>query len=216
MDVYFVRHGQSAANAGLTDNLDSPLTPLGERQAALTADRLESVGITKIFVSPLLRTLQTVAPTCRRLDMHAVPYAELCEYFSPRYQALRTFKGLSPADISECFPFTDFQKDFRCPEIWWPDHFEDHLDIYARVSLARDEIYARFGNSEDKILIVSHAETIGRMIEAFMHTPPNPEGPPWSHNCGFSHLHVPMAGSPAHVIVINDLSHLQSITADAA
>ncbi len=57
----FVRHGESVANyeGWLSGFVDVPLTAKGVEQAASVADKLESVDITRIFSSDLIRAKDT-------------------------------------------------------------------------------------------------------------------------------------------------------------
>mmetsp|Transcript_111527 Transcript_111527/g.197529 ORF Transcript_111527/g.197529 Transcript_111527/m.197529 type:complete len:250 (-) Transcript_111527:62-811(-) len=60
--VYFIRHGESEANACRHDGwriLNPKLTERGMAQAASWAAETPSWGVEKVFVSPLLRTLCT-------------------------------------------------------------------------------------------------------------------------------------------------------------
>ena len=93
MDLFIIRHGQSANNS-LPDirdrEVDPPLTDLGERQAELLAEHLasgethdritadtgntryqmrEGYGITALFTSPMYRSLQTVQPIAKSLGL---------------------------------------------------------------------------------------------------------------------------------------------------
>jgi broad specificity phosphatase PhoE len=216
MKITLVRHGQSEANAGLTEFLDSNLTPLGMAQARLTAQRLRGEGLTRTYVSPLRRTLQTISPICDATGLTAEVYADLCEFFSATYPGYRTFPGLTPAQIREQFPFTFFGDTFPCSDAWWPQEFEDDALIYARALRVRDALLGLYSKTEEHILIVSHAETVGRLTEAFLHLPPNPDDPPWSDNCGLTRFvasRTPL--EPATLLVQNDTSHLSALTAYA-
>jgi broad specificity phosphatase PhoE len=209
MELYLVRHGQSEANAGLTLELDSKLTEIGRTQAKITADRLASEGITRAFVSPLLRTLQTIEPICEKIKLRATAFPLVCEYFSAKSPGFLTFEGLSPQTIRERFPFVDISTDFSCTLPWWPQQFETRQTAFERAVRVRDEILKRFANTDEKILIVSHADPIGQLIEAFTRIDPHPEYPPWSDNCAITRLDVPAEpGAPATVIIQNDTSHL--------
>jgi broad specificity phosphatase PhoE len=60
-DLLLIRHGQSEANAGITDDPDSGLTELGIEQASSVAERLidfDLRGVTAL-TSPYRRTRQT-------------------------------------------------------------------------------------------------------------------------------------------------------------
>jgi len=215
MEVTLVRHGESESNAGLTDFLDSPLTPLGEQQADLTAERLRGDGLTRVYVSPLRRALQTIAPICAATGLGAEVYSEVCEYFSS--DPFLQFPGLSPEAIRAEFPFTFLSKTSPCEPVWWPQQLENDQMIYARAERVRDALLGLYGQTEERIVIVSHAETVGRLIEAFLHLPPRPADPPWSDNCGISRVRFSHDSTqPGQLLIQNDTSHLESLRYDEA
>lgn len=61
MKYYFVRHGQSEANAAgiVAGSSDPILTVIGREQAKKTGDHLKTYGISTIYSSPYLRAKQT-------------------------------------------------------------------------------------------------------------------------------------------------------------
>jgi len=212
-----VRHGQSEANAGLTDFLDSSLTPLGRSQAKLTAEALRTAGLTRAYVSPLRRTLQTIQPICAATGLRAEVNAEVCEYFNAAWPGYKTFPGLSPEQIRVEYPFTFSGETFPINEAWWPQELENDAIIYARCIRVRNTLLRLYAESDEKIVIVSHAETVGRLTEAFLHLPPDPVDPPWSDNCGITLLKVSGDGDkPAKLLKQNDTAHLASLALYAA
>lgn len=63
--IYLVRHGEHQdAEHGLTDG---PLSPRGQRQAALLADRLSGLPLDAVWHSPLERAAQTARAVADRL-----------------------------------------------------------------------------------------------------------------------------------------------------
>lgn len=63
--LYLVRHGEHQdAEHGL---LDGPLSPRGQRQAALLADRLSGVRFNSVWHSPLQRASQTARAVAERM-----------------------------------------------------------------------------------------------------------------------------------------------------
>ena len=70
MPVHFVRHAQSAANAGWAsdDPASIPLTPAGQQQAAAFAAAWPSAPAV-IASSPYLRAQQTAAPLISRFPV---------------------------------------------------------------------------------------------------------------------------------------------------
>lgn len=73
--LYFIRHGESLANAGGTPlpNADIPLTQKGHTQARDRLVHWQQLGIhpSHIYHSAMLRTQQTALPFCQHYDMTA-------------------------------------------------------------------------------------------------------------------------------------------------
>ena len=58
--IYFVRHGESLSNAtGVSEIKDSPLTPKGEEQAKVVAERFERIKVDVVLSSLLVRAQKT-------------------------------------------------------------------------------------------------------------------------------------------------------------
>ncbi len=207
MDVFLLRHGQSEYNIGLTDHLDSPLTPLGRQQAERAAQRLSGENITQVYVSPLRRTLETIAPFCQLIGLSACAVPDLREYFStPLY---REFPGMSAETIQRDFPFARCSPHFPEEEPWWPRQEETETVLYGRALAVRDLLLGEFAHTDTHLLIVSHADTVGRLREAFQHLPPRPDDPPWSDNCGITRLSCPAdPAQPALAVYENDAAYL--------
>jgi broad specificity phosphatase PhoE len=216
MKLFLLRHGQSQNNAGLTDNLDSDLTPLGEEQAQRTGEHLKTLGIGRIYVSPLRRTLQTIAPYCLSASARAHLYPQVCEYFSANYPAYKEFPGLAPAEIRKQYPFVDIDPVNGCDDVWWPQEFENDDIVYARAVKVRDSLQAEYGNTDEHLLIVSHSDVVGRLIEAFLRIPPVPDDPPWADNCSLTLLESGAAEVPANLVYQNSTDHLKGATSNAS
>ena len=85
--VLLIRHGASASFAapeslprrGLQAN--PPLSPVGEAEARLVADRLQREPIVAVYHSPLQRTAQTAAPLAAALGLTPVIEEDLREVF---------------------------------------------------------------------------------------------------------------------------------------
>lgn len=65
MRIYFIRHADP-------DPSHDALTPAGHRQAAALADYLGPIGADEIYVSPLKRSVETMEPTARCLNVQPV------------------------------------------------------------------------------------------------------------------------------------------------
>jgi probable phosphoglycerate mutase len=85
--VLLVRHGESAPAHPdrpfpLVDGHgDPPLDPVGHEQAKRLADRLADEHIDAIYVTTLIRTLQTAAPLAERLGLEPIVEPDLREVY---------------------------------------------------------------------------------------------------------------------------------------
>jgi phosphohistidine phosphatase SixA len=64
--IYVVRHAERA-----DQSTDSPLSATGTARARHLADVLKDAGITHVFTSERLRTIDTAAPTAAAIHVHA-------------------------------------------------------------------------------------------------------------------------------------------------
>ena len=68
-NVYFVRHGESVANAtGIRLGESAQLTALGEKQALLAAARLKNLPLERIIASPFVRAHHTASIIAEHLE----------------------------------------------------------------------------------------------------------------------------------------------------
>ena len=86
VEVLFIRHGEPAwERLGLSVD-DPDLTDRGQQQAELLAWRLRDVALDRVFVSPLRRAQQTVAPlaTSRGIEPETLDF--LAEITNPDWE----------------------------------------------------------------------------------------------------------------------------------
>jgi broad specificity phosphatase PhoE len=200
----------------LTSDLDSNLTQLGKDQAEAAADALAAMRIDEdrsrvvLFVSPFRRTLQTCKPIAERLALPAHVRPDICEYIARENEGYNTFAGLSRDEMTRDYPFVRLDEHAAVEDRWWPAELEDATAIFARAARVRDMLYERYAGTGATVLLVSHAEPLGRLVEAMLRVDPADGWPPWHENCGLSRLIVGDPNAPADVVALNDLSHLQS------
>ncbi len=213
MELYLVRHGQSEYNIGLTENLDSGLTPIGRVQARRTAARLADEGLTHIYASPLRRTLETAEPVCAACRLRAEVFAQVCEFFSAHTEGYRTFQGLTPDEIAREMPWAFVGDSFPCDLHWWPAQLETPPMLIRRAEHARDALLRLHAGTDHRVLVISHADTVGRLMEVFLRALPYPAEPPWMGNCSVTRLHC--ADSPdgaATLVYANDVAHVADLS----
>lgn len=79
--IYFVRHGESEANAAqvFAGRTDSPLTPRGREQAKVVATALRTVPFDRVVASTLSRTADTAAEIAAGRGLPVERFADLAE-----------------------------------------------------------------------------------------------------------------------------------------
>lgn len=148
--VYLARHGQTEWNvAGRRQGrLDSPLTPLGLKQARRNAELLD---VDAVFTSPLGRARRTAEILARGLPIQILDdLAELDHGL---------WSGLTSAEIDAQWPGAREERardkyTFRFPE------GESYADAEVRAGRALAVVRA---SGAERALVVSH-EMVGRML----------------------------------------------------
>lgn len=108
MQIYLVRHGETEIGPDLLYPEDAALTPLGHRQAAVTAETLRSVAFTHIFTSGLRRAKETAIPLVDITGRFPVALEDLDEIrigdlrtASPEVKTRRIYHSGIYSDFSE-------------------------------------------------------------------------------------------------------------------
>lgn len=152
MKVYFVRHGETEANAKkMHQYSNDPLSAKGKRQINSLAKKLTDIKIDIILSSPFERARQTSEIINKRLNT-AVEYDEV----------LREIKR--PSEIEgkhiqdeEAVRIKDIiAKNAHNPKFWYSDE-ENFLDFRKRVITILKKLSKR---EEENILVVTHGEVI--------------------------------------------------------
>ncbi|MDR3709795.1 MAG: phosphoglycerate mutase family protein [Capsulimonadaceae bacterium] len=216
MEVTIIRHGESRNNVGETLELDSVLTEHGENQAELTGLRLGAEAkriapFTHALVSPFRRTLQTFRPIQHETGVSAEVCPEICEYCDVREDSFRdsyrNFIGQTREQVDHEYPHVDTSNMPTGPKRWWPSPLEDTFAIRARAARVASALRARYGDTDARLLIVSHAETIGRLVEALMGWEPA-DNAPLTGNCGIWRIATGSSPSTATLMLRNSREHL--------
>ena len=143
MKFYFVRHGQSEANAARLIADDTPkLTNLGREQAIETAKKLADKNITKILCSPLVRAKETAEIIAVELGMQASDVEVILEL---RERGVGECEG-KPKDMeSEMYITLDTERGF-----------EPQADLIERSLRALEIIKEEIDKTEGAVLVVGH------------------------------------------------------------
>lgn len=159
-NIFVVRHGQSEANAHkeVAGSRESPLTLLGKKQAEAAGKKAKTLGVTRIFCSPLKRATQTariIAETANIPTSHIVVMSELIE------RSLGELEGKSYAHNE--------RRSGNYPETETVPGVEPLTRLHGRINHALRTILHSYKN--ETILIVCHMNP-GRMLQTIIHGKP--------------------------------------------
>lgn len=207
MRLLIIRHAESSNNS-IALNLDvatymqrrSPdpvITELGVRQAQRLAEHLAgdppadappggkgAYGITHLYCSPMLRTLQTAQPAAKVLGLRPSIWIDIHEHggmFSGNPHTGENFKqhmGLTRMDITRDYPDYELVDAIK-EDGWWKSGYEDIANCYARAIRVARELRRRAhaeleGGQKSVVAIVSHGTFIDSLIKAlFSQIPEN-------------------------------------------
>lgn len=163
--LYFIRHGESLANAGGAPlpNTDIPLTDKGHQQALHRLKQWQTLGISpsSIYHSDMCRTKQTALPFCTHYDIQARPLGLLNELNTLAFEHIK--------DIS-----TDARRQMNAH--WWQMAELDHKDGIGadsfREFLGRvDSFISQIHQFDDNTLFFGHGIWLGLFGYRLMNLP---------------------------------------------
>ena len=233
MILYLIRHGQSSNNQ-LGDELkaetsspamdaymaqrvaEPPLTVKGEQQAARLGKYLADQPITRLFCSPMLRTMQTMQPVADALNREPAVWVDLHEHGGIfERKGLNAdpvgLPGLGRARMAEEFP--GFRLDGIGEDGWWFGGEEDREGCHARALRVSETLHRMAGElaEEDLIAAVSHGTFMDSLLKGIVGRLPGNEFYFNHHNTGITRVDFrPWGGrsSVAFIRYVNRIEHL--------
>ncbi len=205
--VILIRHGQSQGNAEgrFGGHTATPLSPLGQKQAAATAGALVSEKLTAIYASDLRRAIETATPLAR------LSGAPLITTEALRERSVGVMEGLTFAEAAAQHP-EQYQallrRDFE-HVLLGGESYRQMLDRAAGKLDAAIEKH-RGG----RIALFTHTGTICILILHLMGALNAPDlKPVWiaTQNCGFARFDLRADGF-VRVLAINDTRHLTGLS----
>ena len=174
MELYLVRHGQSAGNIGLKVS-DPPLTELGHKQAKLVGKAIPhdvanpqpgGVGrserkLAAIYASPMKRSIQTARGIA---ESHDVPVT-VHPLFHEHHNAAPG--DMTKSEIEREFPGIQFDESMPDGQ-WWPYEHETDFVCGFRAIRAASWIRATYQDTDDIIAVVGHGTFNAFLIGAIM------------------------------------------------
>ena len=157
--IILVRHGQSESNVShhFACQFDSPLSPLGKKQAVAVAEYLvPRYHIDKIYASTVSRTRDTVQPTAERLGLPIHPEAGLLEIDAGKWEN-RPTADLRANDPAFLLWGTDMAH-VQCPD------GESMQEMFARANETVRRIARE--NEGKTLLLASHWTPVCAIVTA--------------------------------------------------
>lgn len=193
MELYIIRHGQSANNAlgtAVGRTHDPELTETGHEQAAIVAGHLANGScpdcaweqrtgyqIDRLYCSAMRRALQTARPIGEALGLQPEVWIETHEsggiYLDMDDGSRTGYPGLTRREIETEFP------NYVLPETitdqgWWNRDWESLSECMGRAVAVAEVLMERSKNSRERIALVSHGMFTNLLIKALFSQLPAP------------------------------------------
>lgn len=216
MELYLIRHGQSANNAGVLPRVaDPPLTDIGVEQARWAGESLKAEGITRLYCSPMLRTLQTAQIISEIINLPPHIFVGLHEWggiWETRGDGSVQLPGLNRAEMREICPDVILPDDVTDQGWWFNEEFAGDIEGMAELSHENGLAFiAHLGehhvDADERVAAVSHGGSGGSLISAFFGLPPDVGYSRFTHNnTGVSRLLF--TSERRQLQYLNKISHL--------
>ena len=159
MRIFFVRHGQSTANAGgvTMEHANIPLSPLGLAQARALAGLLDA-DPPRVLVSQYLRARQTAEPLCERVGCVAEVHPLLHEFSALDPALLQGMTGEQRRPIAAAYWQAADPAVRRGPQA------ETFLEFDARLAAFVEEL----PNLPDRTIVFGHGIWFGLLCWKLM------------------------------------------------
>jgi ribonuclease H / adenosylcobalamin/alpha-ribazole phosphatase len=169
--LWIVRHGESAANLSSRESersgsltvslphrdMDCPLSPLGEDQAAQLGRWFTSQTKPEIIIaSPYVRVRQTTALFCAQLAEGDRPIIRFDERLRERERGV--FDGLTKAGVAVELPYEHAKREFLGKFYHRAPGGESWCDVVQRLRSFTDSMLPRYAGQ--RVMIVAHEVVI--------------------------------------------------------
>ena len=200
-ELILVRHGEIDANVqrlwyGTTD---SDLNAKGRAQVAALKDKIHAkyTGISKVYCSPLKRTLDTAIGVAEALEQVPEPCPELIEY------GMGELEGTSYDDlhkIHDVFTRMSQDQDYAAPG------GESINGVSSRIQAGVQQLIA--SHPGQRIALVGHGAAFGILLAGYLTGTPFPFNEHHLSNTGIAHLRMT---DNVELLRFDDVDHLADL-----
>ena len=150
MKIYILRHEDRTFDASFF----SPLTENGLNNSLSLMNHLNNLGITKIYCSPYVRTMQTIYPFSKKSNLKLNLEYGLIEIQHPSIIAPKSANIELPLYIAKQFNYDNtYVSSFKPTDISYP---EDEIQLEIRTKKFIKNIILKHYKTNDNILLVTH------------------------------------------------------------
>lgn len=242
MKLFLIRHAQSTNNylaehIKLGEYLDQrspepPLTEMGHRQAQLVAEHLaagthpeaeqeksnggqQGYGFTRLYCSPMLRTLQTTLPISKVLGIRPQIWVDIHEHGGifhgdPQKGPVAEHFGLTRQEMLELFPDCELPDEVT-EKGWWPGGYEEMEGCYQRAQRVADKVRDWASTQpDDRIALVAHGTFLDALLKAIL-------GQDFASQLYYSHYNTAITRvdfTPRGFILLRYLNRTEHLTPD--
>jgi broad specificity phosphatase PhoE len=183
MKLILVRHGESETNAGTPIEGPEPhLTARGRRQAGYAAERACARTYDALYTSAMSRALETACALAGATGLAPTVLVDLCEH-----RIEPAFRGFSRSALEARYPTILLPAECT-EEGWWSGEEECEEALYDRARRTAALLRERHGESDDRVLLVTHGGFGSALLSVLLGLPPCDYIRFWHHNCAFSRL----------------------------
>ena len=200
LEIYLARHGESTNNPlpEARHTPDPELTPLGERQALVLAERLVALRPALVLSSPLVRAMATAAPLVAESGAAWQVWEELAEAHRAHPQ-----DGGEVAGLGTRFPRAAFTDTAHWPGFPGAETAADALARGRRLA-------ARLGNlSGGPVAIIGHQNLNSYLLRAWLGLEAHDRVRFRQDNAAVHHLRLSADG--VELVRLNDGAHLHRL-----
>jgi len=241
MRLYFIRHGQSTNNVLGTSGLsfaeielqrshDPELTDIGVQQAERVAEflkdgidmpipEMEKFSLTKLYVSPMIRALNTAKPIAEAFNLQAEVWTDIFEigglFKADESDSVTGFPGLTIADFAKNYPAYILSETVTETGWWDVNHGRETPEQFMGRAIKVALQIRKWAHTNERIAIVSHAAFLDSLIKALLsQLPRHPNNLFYNHyNTGITRIDFAeskYSNSPDHIRIhyLNRVDHL--------
>ncbi len=156
VEVFLVRHAQTAGNLTGARLYDPELTELGREQARRLAAALRAESPTLVAASPLRRALETATAVARACGAPLAAWNDLVEI-----NGWDPYRGCSRAELARAYPLADLEPDMP-PGGWSYPGPEAEADGWARAGRVAARLSALPPGA--RAVVVAHGTFNSRLL----------------------------------------------------